>query len=151
MIKTACLKNSKGWTPHKDFDASNKEIAYVLHVTKQLCGNKLHKYFKTVESCLLSTFRDMMNNIHEHHKLQELDYILTTQKQWRLLALLRDFHDYMCGRDIKHYIRTDDCRRFVVGVSKGLKSNKFIKPVYRLLDGENAPRNFTHPLFIIFN
>jgi hypothetical protein len=142
FIKANC------WVPHRDFKATSDEIHNVLLYTNQWCKNKFHKYIKTVESQLLSNFRNMMNNCHISISKPNWDLI---KKRWRKLALFRDFHDYMCGRDRKHYIRTDDCRRFVLGITKGLESNEFIKPVHRLLNGENAPRKFIHPLFIDFN
>jgi hypothetical protein len=151
MASTMFLKKSQSWIPHKDFKATSDEIDGVLEYADQWSKNKFHKYFKTIESHLLTNFRNTINQCYKRCKLLETEWISTTQMQWRILALFRDFHDYMCGRDHKHYIRTDDCRRFVLGITKGLKSKKFIKPVRRLLSGENAPRNFTHPLFVEFN
>lgn len=146
------INKSQDWVPHTDFKSNHAEINDVLLYTDQWCKNEFHQYIKTVESHLLSSFRDMMNKCYnKQREYPKPDWILTTQEKWRSLALFRDFHDYMCGRDHKHYIRTDDCRRFVLGITRGLKSNNFIKPVHRLLNGESAPRAFTHPAFVVFN
>jgi hypothetical protein len=141
------------WRPSKEFRATSDEIQYVQNLDKSIiwCKDTFHTYFKNIEKILLENFRDIINKCHKcgieiSHKL--IDQITP---QWHMLALIRDFHDHMCGRDRTHYIRTDDCRRFLSCVLKGLKIQEFSKPVHRLLCGENAPRRFVHPRFIKFN
>lgn len=152
IMHTNLFKKAENWTPHKDFKATYKEIDDVLRYADQWGKNTFHRQFKNTESGLLSNFRNMINQCYLRQCTSPFRcWLLTNPSQWRTLALLRDFHDYMCGRDYKHYIRTDDCRRFVMGITKGLGKEKFIKPVHRLLSGENAPRRFTHPLFVAFN
>jgi len=110
-----------------------------------------HAYFKNIEKVLLKNFCHTINKCHKNKTTLPNWWIEHTNRQWRMLALIRDFHDHMCGRDRKHHIRTDDCRRFIPCVMQGLLLKTFSKPVHRLLSGENAPREFTHPQFVKFN
>lgn len=148
------MKKIHDWVPNSSLNASYVEIKYVLDFVINVgwVKNSFHTYFKSIEKGLLENIRDMINYIHEHRiKYLPNTWINYMKLQWHMVALFRDFHDYMCGRDKKHYIRTDDCRRFIIGIEKGLKTSKFIKPVHRILCGENAPKQFTHYLFTQFN
>lgn len=142
------------WKPHRTLNATCDEIQYIWDFAKQVGWNKItfHKYFKNVEKTLLENVRNTINMLHEQNSNTIPEKWFEYMKiQWHMVSLFRDFHDFMCGRDKKHYIRTDDCRRFMSGIEKGLNTLKFIKPVHRVLCGENAPKKFTHPLFTQFN
>jgi hypothetical protein len=141
------------WKPHKDFRTTPDEIEYIHEIieNRNWIKDTFHTYFKRIETSLLENFRDVINISHKTDKTIPIEWIDHSKNQWRILALIRDFHDHMCGRDQKHYIRTDDCRRFLQCVIRGLTIDSFPKPVYRLLCGENAPRGFKHPRFIEFN
>lgn len=148
-------KNSKiiQWKPNKDFKANPDEIEYILNIAVEIKWRKsnFHHYFKNIEAKFLENFRDTVNQSYLNDTPIPTEWINYMKFQWRMLALLRDFHDFMCGRDKKHYIRTDDCRRFLSCASRGLIDTKFSKPVHRLLCGENAPQKFIHPKFLQFN
>lgn len=140
------------WDPYSCLNVSDAEKIYVWNFINQpgWTKNTFHKYFKNIEKILLENLRDMINNLGNSKSLPK-QWESQMSKQWRMVSIFRDFHDFMCGRDKKHYIRTDDCRRFIRGIGKGLKNKKFIKPVHRILCGENAPKQFTHALFKQFN
>ena len=78
-------------------------------------------------------------------------YLNDEDKKWRLLAFLRDYHDYRCGRDGKHRIRTDDCIRFISSIKRYIKSSHLNNTVYRILHGRNPDLLFKHPMFVQFN
>lgn len=141
------------WHPHQDFNATSAEILHVHNTIRVIDWSKktFHSYVKSIETLLLGNFRDVINKCHTNKTTIPPCWIEHTSYQWRMLALVRDFHDHMCGRDQTHYIRTDDCRRFLTCVLRGLHLKSFPKPVHRLLGGENAPRKFIHPRFIRFN
>jgi predicted transcriptional regulator len=141
------------WQPSRYIKATNVEIKHIHTTIKKISWSKdaFHKYFKGVENALLCEFRDAINTCYLNQITIPDEWVANTTHQWRTLALIRDFHDYMCGRDKKHYIRTDDCRRFISCAMRGMSSNSFPKPVYRLLCGDSAPRKFIHPQFIKFN
>lgn len=142
------------WEPDKNLNALYEEIQYVIDYAKKngWTKNTFHDYFKSIEKILLENLRNTINTMHKNNinKLPE-QWINYMKLQWHMMSLFRDFHDYMCGRDKKHYIRTDDCRRFIIGIERGLSTAKFIKPVHRILCGENTPKQFTHKLFKQFN
>ena len=144
------------WQPSSTFNATPAEIHTVreIGITENWNKTAFHGYFKTIETNLLIQFRNYAN---EHFEAQTHmpDYIndewfVENAGKWKLLALLRDFHDHMCNRDKKHYIRTDDCRRFIPCIIRGIDSGVFAMPVHRLLNGDTAPRKFTHPWFLQF-
>lgn len=147
------INKMSSWRPHRDFNASLEEIQYVHELTRKITWTKetFHAYFKGIEKLLLENFRDIINTCYTNKTAMPNGWIEHTNRQWRMLALIRDFHDHMCGRDRKHYIRTDDCRRFLSCVMRGLSLKAFPKPVHRMLSGENAPRKFIHPQFVKFN
>jgi hypothetical protein len=148
------FQKSYNWKPDDILKANSDEIKYVLDFSdsKGWSKNTFHKYFKSIEKKLLEKIRNMINCMHNKgiKKLPDV-WFNYMKSQWHMMTLFRDFHDFMCGRDKKHYIRTDDCRRFIIGIKNGLKVSKFIKPVHRILCGENAPKQFKHSLFIQFN
>ena len=139
------------WKPSINLNALHTEMQYIIALVEKIgwSRNSFHKYFKDIEKKLLENLRNTINNI-QNNKLPN-KWINYMTLQWHMMALFRDFHDYMCGRDKKHYIRTDDCRRFIIGIENGLSTSKFIKPVHRILCGENAPKQFSHKLFKQFN
>ena len=144
------INKMSSWRP--DFNASLKEIDCVRKITRNNWTKEtFHAFFKGIEKSLLENFRDTINTCYTNKTTMPNGWIEHTNRQWRMLALIRDFHDHMCGRDRKHYIRTDDCRRFLSCVVRGLSLTAFPKPVHRLLCGENAPRKFIHPQFVKFN
>jgi hypothetical protein len=147
------INNIDRWHPSRYFKASLEEIHYVYEITQKITWKKetFHEYFKSIEKLLLENFRDIINMCYANNTTIPCEWIDNTNQQWRMLALIRDFHDHTCGRDRKHYIRTDDCRRFLSCVIRGLSLTSFSKPVHRLLCGENAPRKFIHPQFVKFN
>jgi hypothetical protein len=142
------------WKPCNLLNVGRQERLDILYSIKQmvLTPNEFHDQFKEIEKKLLIHTRDYINNIHEY-KIYTLcdNWVAYMKSRWRMVAIFRDFHDFICGRDSKHYIRTDDCRRFMLGVINGINTKTFIKPVYRLLCGNTAPNKFKHPLFIKFN
>ena len=153
------------WHPHKDFKVTQYEIEYIkkyINYIKTISCDKtkhsiqwekrmIHAYFKNVEQDLLINFRDKINMCYIYKETISEEWIDDMKYQWRMLALLRDLHDHMCGRDATHHIRTDDCRRFMKCALNGINNKHFSKPVHRLLCGENAPLQFKHPLFTQFN
>jgi len=141
------------WIPNELIEATSDEIEIVHFIIKQKQWTKesLHRYFKHVESILLENFRDAVNKSHIRKIIIPESWFDTMNEQWRLLALLRDFHDHACGRDVTHCVRTADCARFLSYALSGIKVNKFPKPVIRLLCGDNAPKGFIHPSFRQFN
>jgi hypothetical protein len=153
-------KKINEWYPYYLLHSTECDRMNIINYIKNIGWSKyeFHKYFKEVEELLLFNIQSMINscdNSHEEKSHEEnvkiRKFWYTMELHWKVLALLRDFHDYMCGRDKKHNIRTDDCHRFIRGIRIGLSTKKFIKPVCRILCGESSPRKFTHPLFIQFN
>lgn len=153
IVKSEHFNKISKWKPSHQFNASSEEMQYIKNISKCITWSKesFHTYFKRTEKMLLENFRDTINKFYINNIIIPDKWINHTKHQWRMLALIRDFHDYMCGRDQKHCIRTDDCRRFISCVVKGLKHSTFSKPVHRLLCGKNAPRKFVHPQFVKFN
>lgn len=144
----------RDWVPHARLKATSSEIYYITNYAAQNGWYKktFHIYFKNMEKELLKNVRNTINIMHVINiKKIATVWFVYMKKQWHMISLFRDFHDFMCGRDKKHYIRTDDCHRFINGLEKGLVESKFIKPVHRILCGENAPKKFIHPLFTQFN
>jgi hypothetical protein len=137
------------WRPPHAFQASDDDYYHVLSIPEAQTWTKpaFHAYFKRVELNLLKKFRKTINSGDKPTNKQTH----AMQRDWRRLALLRDYHDYMCERDRKHHIRTDDCRRFIACVLKGIMHGRFAMPVTRMLTGCGAPRGFTHPRFVQFN
>jgi hypothetical protein len=135
------------WKPPRTFNAKQSEINQII-ATKQ-CKNwdsrMFHRYFKRREIKCLRKFKKIINTKITLKLINEMNH------EWRYLGLMRDFHDHMCGRDAKHHIRTDDCRRFIPCVIKGLNSGNFARPVHRLLTGATSPLGFTHSKFKQFN
>jgi hypothetical protein len=152
MIKTEPKGKMYLWVPHLHLNVSIYEKKYIWGFIQTIgwSKNAFHKYFKNIEKELLENLRNILNNL-DNSKTLPVQWKLQMKNQWRMLAIFRDFHDFMCGRDEKHYIRTDDCRRFMIGIEKGLEKKNFIKPVHRILCGENAPKKFMHSLFKQFN
>jgi hypothetical protein len=152
MIKTKPKEKMYLWVPYSCLNVNIYEKIYVWEFVQNIgwSKNTFHKYFKNIEKMLLENFRNVVNNLI-NSKTLPLQWKLQMESQWRMMAIFRDFHDFMCGRDKNHYIRTDDCRRFMSGVEKGMKNKHFIKPVHRILCGENAPKKFIHSLFKQFN
>jgi hypothetical protein len=164
-----CIKKIKMWYPNNLFNATEEEIKYTkslglflitnntptkqdvlnIHIVKW--DNKIiHKYFKNIEKQLIIKLCYGINNMGYHNDKIPTKLLIYMNYQWRMLALLRDMHDYICERDSTHHVRTDDCRRFMRCLVKGLETNKFAKPVHRILN--NIPQlQFTHPIFIRFN
>lgn len=140
------------WNPLEVFMATDIEVIETREIIKSINWSKkeTHLQFKKVEKSLLIHFRNYINSCRRLNHIP-VEQLIEINTQWRRLALVRDLHDYLCGRDKKHHIRTDDCRRFISCVIKGLHMSEFSKPVARLLCGENAPREFTHPAFVQFN
>ena len=156
--KTIYLSNREppnkfdGWSPKPSFKATEQDCLYMWNVVYLWDKTTFHITLKNFEIALLKDFSDMINRLYKSCDDNILnDWINTSTKYWRRLALIRDYQDYKCGRDSTHYIRTDDCRRFVSCVSHGIKSGLLPKPVYRLLGGTTSPRKFSHPLFTRFN
>jgi hypothetical protein len=152
MIKTEHEEKMYLWTPYSCLNINIHEKKYVWEFVQTMGWSKniFHKYFKNIEEKLLENLRNVVNNL-VNSKTLPVQWKLQMKSQWRMMAIFRDFHDFMCGRDKKHYIRTDDCRRFMVGIEKGIEKKHFIKPVHRILCGENAPKKFIHSLFKQFN
>lgn len=150
VIRTGSIHN---WEPNELIEATSgeMEIVYSIIKGKQWTKDSLHRYFKNVENILLENFRDAVNKSHIRGIEIPESWFVTMNEQWRLLALLRDFHDHACGRDTSHRVRTADCARFLSYALNGIKVNKFPKPVIRLLSGNNAPKGFIHPSFRQFN
>ena len=140
------------WVPYQCLNVNICEKNYVWTFVKNTGWSKniFHNYFKNIEKILLENLRNVVNSIDNTKHLPE-EWKSQMESQWHMVAIFRDFHDFMCGRDEKHYIRTDDCRRFMGGIEQGLKKKQFIKPVHRILCGENAPKKFIHSLFKQFN
>lgn len=140
------------WVPYPYLNVNIYEKKYVWEFVKTLgwSNHTFHKYFKNIEKKLLENLRNEVNNLNNSQTLP-IQWKLHMKRQWRMLSIFRDFHDFICGRDEKHFIRTDDCRRFMNGIEKGMIENHFIKPVHRILRGENSPKKFIHPLFKQFN
>ncbi len=146
------IRTLKTWEPPSDFRIKTNEYNEVVEFIQTYLPSTTHgiyKYYKDHERKLLQSFRNYINTCVERHP--SVEWIKCTKFQWRRLALVRDYYDHMCGRDASHYIRTDDCRRFINCVIKGLKTKKLAKPVVRILSGKTAPRYFKHPLFVKFN
>ena len=141
------------WKPNELIKATLDEM-YIIHFIikgKTWTKESLHSYFKNVERILLENFRDVVNKSYINKIIISESWFNTMNEQWRLLALLRDFHDHACGRDVSHRVRTADCARFLSYALNGINVNKFSKPVIRLLCGNNAPKDFIHPSFRQFN
>ena len=141
------------WEPNELIEATSDEMEIIHFIIKGKTWTKesLHRYFKHVESILLENFRDAVNKSYIKNIIIPESWFNTMNEQWRLLALLRDFHVHACGRDASHRVRTADCSRFLSYALSGIKVNKFPKPVIRLLCGDNAPKGFIHPSFRQFN
>jgi hypothetical protein len=145
------------WVPNDLLNANETEKRNIINFIKKYGWSKLslHTYFKNMEIILLTNMQNTLNSIFYVDKFKEIDilnnYWNEIELQWKTIALLRDFHDHMCGRDKNHHIRTDDCNRFIHGIKKGINTHKFIKPVYRILNGCEKSFSFKHPLFKQFN
>lgn len=157
FIDDILMKKIQSWQPNNLFNATPLEIDYIreIGITEKWNKTTFHEYFKSIEAHLLIQFR---NYVNKHNGAQTYildsvhdDWFIENLIKWKILALLRDFHDHMCDRDQKHYIRTDDCRRFMPCVISGFESGIFARPVHRLLKGDTAPYKFTHPLFTQFS
>jgi hypothetical protein len=141
------------WKPKTKYQVKSEDLEFIrtnINV-RNWKKDSFHLYFKSLEQFLLKSFRDTINTCHIKKSAPNFDWVKCASTEWMRLALMRDYHDHMCGRYDKHYIRTDDCRRFIECALKGLKTKIFSKPVHRILCGENAPRQFIHPLFTRFN
>ena len=142
----------KTWKPHTNFHIKNTEYNIVVEFIQSHLPHTEHciyKYYKEYERNLLKSFRNYINTCI--NRCPSKEWIANAKFQWRRLALIRDYYDHICCRDESHYIRTDDCRRFINCVIKGLKTKKLSNPVVRILSGKTAPRYFKHPLFVKFN
>jgi hypothetical protein len=153
-------KDINDWKPYYLLNTSDDNRLIIINYIKKVgwSRNKFHDYFKRIEELLLLKIQDMINinlgsyEVNSPKKNKKIkNFWCDMELQWEAIALLRDFHDYMCGRDKKHNIRTDDCYRFIHGIRNGIATKKFIKPVCRILCGETSSRKFTHPLFTQFN
>ena len=140
------------WKPHEYFNATQDEVNEIINFITKMKWSKtdFHKYFKQYENNLINKVKDIINKSHKENNVIQHSCFEELRNEWRKLALMRDFHDYVCGRDDTHHIRTDDCRRFINGIQKILNSNIYIKPVYRLLSDKQT-KKFTHPKFTRFN
>lgn len=140
----------KKWTPHEFFNASEKEIVQVIktYYDTQKKEKNFYEYFKNMEKKLIYNLKLKVNQCYN---IPEKSWFELNKSLWRNLALLRDLHDFICGRDKKHHIRTDDCRRFIPGIIKLFNENIVINPVYRILYNKKNENKFTHPLFLQFN
>ena len=143
-------KKLNNWQPHEYFNATKQEILHIVNTynKKKKGGKDFHKYLKIMENKLIHDLKIKVDQCHDTPKQSWFDL---NRSLWRNLALLRDLHDFICGRDKKHHIRTDDCRRFIPGIIKLFNKNIVINPVYRILTGCKKPNKFIHPLFIQFN
>ena len=142
------------WKPSKNFNITQNDIsATIKDGLERWKMGSLHEYFKKTEAILLTSFMEYVNHCHKNDVdiFHDIKWMTRNIIQGKKLALLRDFHDYMCDRDEKHHIRTDDCRRFMTCVIRGIKQPTFAMPVHRMLRGDTSPSNFTHPRFIKFN
>ena len=141
---------SSNWVPNKKFNATEKEVEYIILYTKGFEKKEVYCKIKYIEKKLLKMFQKEINRFYKNKEL--CGYWIDNMKyQWRMLALLRDFYDFKCVRDKTHYIRTDDCRRFINCVLDGLKNNKFSNPVKRILSNSTNSYSFIHPNFVQFN
>lgn len=104
---------------------------------------------------ILRIWKKLIHNlkfkVNQCYSIPERSWFELNKSLWCNLALLRDLHDFICGRDEKHHIRTDDCRRFIPGIIKLFNENIVIKPVYRILYNKKKSNKFTHSLFLQFN
>lgn len=145
-----CEKEERAiqWWPCVYVNFTQSDIQKIIDVARSVNWSKMlfHKYFKNIEKNLLIELRDAINK-----NLLHQEFIKYMSDRWRLVALLRDFHDYIYGRDNKHYIRTDDCRRFIDCIEHGMRVGVFTKPIHRILCKKDTPGGFTHPLFKQFN
>jgi hypothetical protein len=142
------------WVPDISFIHNTYLITKIKDNIKEWSNKTFYLYLKNIEEMALIEFKETINKIHTNDGDQDQTFNMLNKlnDRWVYLALLRDFHDFMCGRDVKHYIRTDDCRRFIKCVINGMYYNTtFAKPVYRLLEGDYAPKKFKHKRFLIFN
>ena len=149
-----CKKNTNAinWDPPDYFNISDDEILYIFDIISKIKWSKynFHAYFKKIEEKLLIEFCNITNKYM--YDIYNINYYLDDQdKKWRLLAFLRDYHDYRCGRDGKHRIRTDDCIRFIYSIKRYIKNSNLNNTVYRILRGRNPDLLFKHPLFVQFN
>jgi hypothetical protein len=157
FVDNVLMKKIQNWQPPILFNATPFEINCVkeIGIVEKWDKTTFHMYFKSMEKHLLLQFRDYINE-HYYSQTHLPDYVndiwfMKNDIKWKMIALMRDFHDYMCNRDKKHYIRTDDCRRFISCVISGVESGIFPMPVHRLLKGDTAPFKFIHPLFTQFS
>jgi hypothetical protein len=142
------------WVPDISFIHNTYLITKIKDNIKEWYNKPFYLYLKNIEETILIKFRETINKIHADNSNRDQTFNILNKLNdiWVYLALLRDFHDFMCGRDVKHYIRTDDCRRFIKCIINGMYYNTtFAKPVYRLLEGDYAPKKFKHKRFLIFN
>lgn len=74
---------------------------------------------------------------------------------WKKLALMRDFHDHMCGRDKKHETRIKACYNFLPTVKYTMEHLDEIKRLSNtipiILRTKNVKYTFIHPVFEQFN
>ena len=145
----------RNWLSESCLSLTKYEQEYITkHIKKKGWDKRnFYSYFKNAENDLLIFLKNSINKLDALADLPEWWYVFM-EAQWRMVAVFRDFHDSMCGRDEKHHIRTDDCRRFVSGIKSGIKTGEFPKPVHRILRGNisNKPTDkFTHPNFVQFN
>jgi hypothetical protein len=144
-----------GWVPNHRFKATFQDILYVEDSCYNFDNSKkeFHGFFKYLEGKLLKEFSDMINHLHFTGNNNMIwNWFEKATVDWRRLALVRDYHDYRCGRDTTHHIRTYACRRFVSDIMYGMNNRYvFSKYVDMILSGTTCPRQFVHPAFKIFN
>lgn len=151
---TLTLRSFYGWLPPSRFKASFNDMIYMYKTIDDHWSKKsFQRMIKNFERELLSEFSYIINGLDDSRSAYDFlqDWADRSFKYWKRLALVRDYHDYRCGRDSTHHIRTDYCHRFVSCVMSGVQSGSFTSPVKKLLTGTTSPRNFTHHMFRQFN
>lgn len=122
---------------------SNKEL-FVLETYRSFYKDRksLYMFYKKEEDQLLQSFIKKIDNDCDI----DIDYY---KEYFRIISLFRDYHDWNCGRDGTHSIRTRDLYNFIDEFIKFQNEGILTDTVSRVLTGTKY--TFTNSKYKQFN
>lgn len=147
-------KNLADWKPLLGITVSEEQKYNIIKMVNKMGWgrNAFHNFYKNIEINLIKIVTHAINNLYEHPGYTFSDkWIDMMRNEWYRLSLLRDIHDFICGRHPSHRIRIVDCYKFMNSLLYGMYSGKFNNSVRRIFSNTKLQYKFKHPLFKEFN